>query len=941
MLRSLWTAVIIAVTVVANDPSPDPAAIVWCDALARFTILTKYLVRAEWVPQGSHPEDRATFAIVNRRTVVPSFAVVNNTDWCNITIKDQVGKVTIVVAYSHHGGSSKAAPFHGRLQATSANGTMWRDGDGLSTDTLGGTVYDLKGCTGELPLTCENTLTNNPECTNGVLSRVGWATFNDGENNVFIDLNSSETSTTDREWANSRHSGEVGQDIYIFMYDSDYRGALTSLASVSGKMAIPPRRFFGVWWSRWEKYTQNGLEQVITRYEQNELPLDGINLDTEWHINTGYLDSPNDQRLYSGAFDWDTSLYPAPMKMVEYLRARNLWPVYFDIHQAAGVLPINSQFTEFAKDMGHPGRSTAFSSQIDSSTYTKAFFKLLKNQVGGTNYWWLDNGYPNVGHVLSNVPGFNDYFFDRHVFFNDSRQVGRPSIMGPFFGLGTQRYPFVHSGDLVTGWATLKFLPYYTLTAANVLISFIAHDIGGHRMPSQGDMGNDPELYTRWTQYGAWTAQLRPHSQKYALNFDDVGPIERRIWEYPYEYFDAMRTAMQRRSTLVPYIYSAALDAFQTDIPFLRGLYVDHPQDETVFASQFRNQYLFGNAIAVAPITDPMDRPSNISFQTVYLPSTPEQTNTWVHLDSGRCVAANQVLANQSFTLQEYPVYVRGGSILPATPQPGCFKSVVGTAGGKHACDLSPPLVGAAGLIPPTITWIVILGNATAGSGRLLEDVGDTDAYVNATNVSGHTTGITETIAKYVATSDWINVTISAASDPVVGFPTVRNYVVSIRAILQPTTIVASQSGMGSNMTLTNVTWMWNARTLTVDVTMRGVATTAPLYIWVAMQSTPFSNVLCDSNFGFPGMLARLLRVKKMIDLEGPATRPSMALNRAEETSVRMQQNPESAQAELKAFPTQLKTALLLHLNATAAQGAPSSSLQHLMSAWFIDILRL
>ena len=50
---------------------------------------------------------------------------------------------------------------------------------------------------------------------------------------------------------------------------------------------------------------------------------------------------------------------------------------------------------------------------------------------------------------------------------------------------------FGHSGDILATWETLQFLPYYSATASNVLYSYIAHDVGGHR--DYGG-GNDPEL---------------------------------------------------------------------------------------------------------------------------------------------------------------------------------------------------------------------------------------------------------------------------------------------------------------------------------------------------------------------------------------------------------------------------------------------------------------
>ena len=62
--------------------------------------------------------------------------------------------------------------------------------------------------------------------------------------------------------------------------------------------------------------------------------------------------------------------------------------------------------------------------------------------------------------------------------------------------------------------------------------------------------GNDPELYTRSMQYAAFSAQLRPHAAK---TVDLVAPgngaadtrFDRRAWEFPYEFFEPMREAMQ------------------------------------------------------------------------------------------------------------------------------------------------------------------------------------------------------------------------------------------------------------------------------------------------------------------------------------------------------------------------------------------------------------
>jgi hypothetical protein len=67
---------------------------------------------------------------------------------------------------------------------------------------------------------------------------------------------------------------------------------------------------------------KRGFVVQAAAYEANALPLDGINLDTEWHRNQkGYLDG-NRENWYSGVFDWDRTLYNSPMEMMDWLETR-------------------------------------------------------------------------------------------------------------------------------------------------------------------------------------------------------------------------------------------------------------------------------------------------------------------------------------------------------------------------------------------------------------------------------------------------------------------------------------------------------------------------------------------------------------------------------------------------------------------------------------------
>ena len=359
----------------AHDPVADPAAIVLCDAATRLTLLSPLLVRAEHCA-ASKFEDRGSLAFVNRRLPVPAHTLQNTSAWCNVTLTAS----GMVVSYSKLVPDPEGSELlSGGLQVRAASGAvMWAGLDsGRAAANLGGTVYDLKGQNGSLcgkemlaqgictagshlDLTCggnQKTMGDGASfCTHGVLSTLTENEHGEGGPTATL-YDDSENTVREPEanggWWASRQGGP-GKDLYLFLHGTDHRAGLKSLASVSGHAAVPPRRFFGVWWSRWNKYSTRELHDMASSYEANALPLDGINLDTEWHRNQkGYLDG-NGENWYSGVFDWDRTLYNSPMAMMDWLETRGLWPAWMDVHQSSGVSPVNSLFGDFAKAMGLP-----------------------------------------------------------------------------------------------------------------------------------------------------------------------------------------------------------------------------------------------------------------------------------------------------------------------------------------------------------------------------------------------------------------------------------------------------------------------------------------------------------------------------------------------------------------------------------------------------------
>ena len=131
MLRS-FIRYVLCVSVAAQIPSPDPAAVVQFGS-ARFTILFDGLVRLEQARVSTTFDDRPSLAIVNRHTAVPQFNITSinatsirvNTSRLTITYdergvlpKDACAPQLIVANASQDGGAPVAAYPDGLTTAT-------------------------------------------------------------------------------------------------------------------------------------------------------------------------------------------------------------------------------------------------------------------------------------------------------------------------------------------------------------------------------------------------------------------------------------------------------------------------------------------------------------------------------------------------------------------------------------------------------------------------------------------------------------------------------------------------------------------------------------------------------------------------------------------------------------------------------------------------------
>lgn len=444
----------------------------------------------------------------------------------------------------------------------------------------------------------------------------------------------------------------------MLAYGLNYKAALSEFTQVAGKIPLPPRYAFGYWWSRYWNYSDSELRDLIEKFKQYDIPLDVLVVDMDWHKTDGLSfrhQSKTDefgQSVGWTGYTWNKSLFPDPDQFLHWIGDQHL-KVTLNLHPASGIAPYEEKYSDFAKAVAFDtsGHKNIPFDVADKRFMSTLFDVVLKPmQEKGVSFWWLDwQQWPYSKTIggLSNTWWLNYCFFTQM----ERQQKQRPLLYHRWGGLGNHRYQVGFSGDMVISWKSLNFQPYFTSTASNVLYGYWSHDLGGHTFGNipEEQKKIDPEMYTRWMQYGVFSPIFRTHSSKDPR-------LVKELWSFSDKYFEALRQAVRLRYDLAPYIYTMARNAYDTGISLCRPMYYDYPASEEAYS--FKNEYMFGDDLLVMPITAPAV--NDISKVKVWLP----EGSDWYEWSTGTLLDGGQIV-ERNFLLNEYPVYIKAGAILP------------------------------------------------------------------------------------------------------------------------------------------------------------------------------------------------------------------------------------------------------------------------------------
>jgi alpha-D-xyloside xylohydrolase len=452
-------------------------------------------------------------------------------------------------------------------------------------------------------------------------------------------------------------SSEVADSVdYYFLYGPDFDKIVAGYRELTGEAPLFGKWAYGYWQCKNRYDSQQELESIAQKYRDLHIPLDNIVQDWFWWNIMG-----------DPVFNKN---YPNPKAMVEALHKDHVhlmisvWPYFrpgspvYDDMDNRGFFIAKTSVSGF-----HPAGMALYDAFNPEAR--KYYWALMNSALFniGVDAWWLDTTEPEtegletnllVTHkvAIGNGARYANEFplltttavYEGQRAASDQKRVFILSRSGY---AGIQRNSTaVWSGDVDPSWETFRRQIPAGLNLSVSGIPYWTTDIGGFVVANPDDPAYR-ELYIRWFQFGVFSPVFRAHGTR-TTN-------QNEIWSYGPEAQKILTAYDQLRYHLMPYIYSVAWQVTNAGYTFMRPLVMDFRDD--VRAQNISDQFLFGPAILVNPVTEP-----GATSRHVYLPP-----DTWYDFWTGVTMQGGRSMDTPA-PIDHLPLFIRAGSIVPLGP---------------------------------------------------------------------------------------------------------------------------------------------------------------------------------------------------------------------------------------------------------------------------------
>jgi alpha-D-xyloside xylohydrolase len=437
----------------------------------------------------------------------------------------------------------------------------------------------------------------------------------------------------------------AGQSLEYFVINGpDPKAILSRLTALTGRPALPPAWSFGLWLttSFTTSYDEKTATSFIEGMKSRDLPLSVFHFDCFWMREFDWCD-----------FQWDARVFPDPAGMLKRLHARGLkvcvWinpyigqrSAIFAEAARKGYLLKRPDGSVWQTDLWQPGMGIVDFTNPGARAWFQGHLRRLaaqgvdafKSDFGEripVDVAYFDGSDPVKMHNHYSIL-YNEAVFD---LLEEERGKGDALVFARSSHASGQRLPVHWGGDCHSTFESMAESLRGGLSLGLCGFGFWSHDIGGFE-------GTPPvAVYKRWIAFGLMSSHSRLH-----------GSSSYRVpWNYDDEACDVLRFFTKLKCTLMPYLFSKAVEAHEAGVPVMRAMILEFPVDPA--SDTLERQYMFGDSLLVAPV---FSEDGSVDF---YLPD-----GAWTHLLTGEIRKGGR-WHHAKYGFLGMPIFVRPGRII-------------------------------------------------------------------------------------------------------------------------------------------------------------------------------------------------------------------------------------------------------------------------------------
>lgn len=478
---------------------------------------------------------------------------------------------------------------------------------------------------------------------------------------------------------------------YYLLYGPDAKKVLNDYAWLTGPTPLPPKWALGYQQSRYTYSPRTRLEEVAARLRADHIPSDVLWLDIDFQYKNrpftvdpvtfpdfpGLLHKMSDEHFHTvlitdlhiahvtdGSYAPYTSGHAGDHFVKEHGQeyVGPVWPgpsVFPDFTQQQSRVWWGTLFKDFVadgaagfwNDMNEPAvfvyPSKTMPDDVVHRIDEPGFAKRTAMHPEIHNVYGMENSRATEEGLLTLEPNL------------------RPFVMTRASYAGGQRYAATWTGDNSSTWNHLRQTTPQLLNLGLSGFSLAGADVGGFA-------GSPPaDLLTKWLMLAAFQPIDRDHSAK--------GTREHEPWVDGPEQEAIRRRYIEERYRLMPYLYTTAEETSRDGLPIIRPLFLEFPKataDGTPLDLEGGGEFMFGPDLLVAASPSPEE----IAPYEVHLaPGLWYDYWTGEKLDRrAPVVGRDREIRDPAATtlkpimvtpkLDELPVYVRAGAVVPMQP---------------------------------------------------------------------------------------------------------------------------------------------------------------------------------------------------------------------------------------------------------------------------------